>query len=127
VREARGSNEYFPLMKYLLILIICYACISQKKNRKGIQEPDLIGTWCLTTKQINYPSISFKKDSIAIFTSLGDTIYSFKYYMNNKNLYLVNDNRLTENKILKLTRDSLVFENLVEHNIRQIYYRCDGK
>src|SRR5262245_59219974 len=112
-------------MKYILILTFIYSCMSPRQNKQEIRPSELSGTYCLVSKQVNYPSISFKKDSIAIFTSLGDTIYYFKFYVNYDKLFLINKDKLIENRILKLSNDSLIFENLVDDNTKQIYYRCD--
>ncbi len=111
-------------MKYLLITIFFCSCVSPKKNQKDAGMIDLLGTWCLTERQINYPSLTFQKDSIAIFTSFGDTIYSFRYYQKNNTLNLTTTKGIIRNEIIKHTKDSLIFKNLIEHGFIQRYYRC---
>ncbi len=113
-------------MRYILILmfVLFFSCASQKKYPSSSTQFSIVGRWCLITNQVNYPTLIFKKDSLATFTSLGDTAYFFKYYVRDKNLHLINTIGQIENTILSLTSDSLVFEHLLEHNNKQTYYRC---
>lgn len=102
------------------------SCSSSKTVHKNAYAESIIGRWCLTVNQTNYPSITFREDSLSIFDSRGDTVYWFKYYVKEPYLYLVQPNHeVKKNKILKLSSDSLIFETLLEHRIRQSYYRCN--
>lgn len=112
-------------MKNIIIIFVftCSSYIAPEKTPD--KDYSIIGRWCLITNEINYPSLTFGNDSIAIFDSKMDTLYSFKYYVNGDNLNLFQPNGDTnEYRILKLTKDSLRFGTLLEHKVEQIYYRC---
>lgn len=104
------------------ILIILFLLISCDKTPK--QFSSILGEWILTTSQINYPIIQFNSDSTAIFSSRGDTIYRYKYYVQDDFLYLI-DNEKNKNqfKIEKLDSLNLVFSNLLDNNEKQIYVK----
>lgn len=113
-------------MKYLIIIVFLTSCYSSKNFYVNKAKDSIIGKWCLTNNQINYPSIIFNEDSTCILNSLSDTVYRFKYYLKNKDLYItMNKNNVVINRILKFTNDSLIFENLLEKSNSQTYYRCD--
>ncbi|ELM3645234.1 hypothetical protein LIS90_13535 [Flavobacterium psychrophilum] len=97
-----------------------FNCCGQTK----FKPKDIIGKWSLTIKQLNYPTLIFKSDSTAVFTSMGDTIYRFKYFVDRKQLFLKDINgRLTKNNILKLDKEYLVFKTLLDNSKIQIYKR----
>jgi len=106
---------------YVTVFIITQSCFVYKKPNN-----EIIGKWCLLNKyQLNYPKINFYKDSIAIFESKMDTVYSYKYYLKGKWLYLIQPNgRENKNKILFINKDSLVFTSLIENKNKQVYKRC---
>jgi hypothetical protein len=107
-----------------LSLILIYSCSASQ----SIQQKQIAGVWCLTTKAINYPTILFKIDSLSEFGSRMDTVYTFKYKFSKNNLSLVQrDETVKTFRIEKLTKDTLIFESLLEHKTRQVYYRCSGK
>ena len=55
---------------------------------------------------------------------MGDTIYRFKYYVDKTELVLKDINEKTiRDKILKMDRDSLIFETLADNKQVQKYYR----
>lgn len=84
----------------------------------------IIGKWLLTTTEFDYPVIEFEKGNIALFSSTGDTLYSYAYHLNKDTLILQNGNEsVIKNKILKLTPDSLLFSNLLVHKELQLYLR----
>ncbi len=63
-------------------------------------------------------------DSTAIFNSLGDTLYRYRFYTDRNMLVLMDINgKETRDKILKLDRDSLIFETLAGHKEIQRYKR----
>ena len=115
-------------MKQLVIMVsvilIIFSCVSTKETGK---ENMLLGNWCLeSVKQLNYPIITFKADSIAIFSSKMDTVYSFKYYQKDDFLNIVQSNNdIIKAKINFISKDSLVFETLLENNFKQIYHKCN--
>jgi len=108
----------------ILFLLSCsYLRISNPTK----SDKRIVGRWCLTTNQTNYPSITFRNDSLSIFDSRGDTIYWFKYYVSNSVLWLIQPNgELNGNRIMKLSKDSLIFETLLEHQVKQSYFKCDN-
>ncbi len=104
-----------------------FSCRSEKRlskyDSKKYKE-SIIGKWLLTTTEFDYPTIDFQKDNSVIFSSTGDTLYSYAYHLNNDTLILQNGNApIIKNKILKLTSDSLFFENLLIHHNPQLYLR----
>ena len=123
----KKPNKDFSLMKFLsfykyALIILCASCTSTKvvSNNELI-----IGTWNLTTTQINYPAIKFEKaDRIAWFHSKADTLYFFHYKLEKHNLILIdNNNKKTENEIILLNQDTLRFKALLENQTPQIYIR----
>lgn len=110
----------------ILYILLTLSCTPTKNIQKNILSKNIIGRWCLTVNQTNYPSITFREDSLAIFDSRGDTVYRFKYYLSESDLFLVQPtSEVRKNHILSLTKDSLIFETLLEHNTRQSYYKCN--
>lgn len=113
-------------MKNVFIIIaILLSCNTTKKIKGG--SDTIIGRWCLlNSNQLNYPTLTFGADSIAIFSSKMDTVYSFKYFVQGNYLNLVQPStRVNKDRILKLTSDSLILETLLEHKINQVYYKCN--
>lgn len=68
-----------------LLVLFTFSCNTAKNNFKkfGIEE-----TWYLNKKQVNFPTINFNSDNTCVFSSMGDTLYRFKYEI--KNEYNVN-------------------------------------
>lgn len=110
---------------YSSLILLC-SCMTSKTNQNDWDK--LIGKWRLTVKyQTNYPTIQFTKGG-AVFNSLADTIYGFSCTLKKKDLILFDGiNPETHNRIIKLTQDSLIFENLLEHKTPQAYVREDKK
>ena len=108
----------------IIVAILCYSCSTSSKINGGGSR--IIGTWCLlNTNEINYPTIIFRADSFAIFHSKMDTVYRFKYFVQENYLHLIQPNReIKKDMILKITQDSLIFSTLLEHKKKQVYYRC---
>lgn len=84
----------------------------------------IIGEWCLNVHQINYPSIQFTKDKTLLLKSLGDTIYRYQYYIKDHSLFIRKGNKTTKIRIMKLTKDSLILNCLLENKSIQKYSRC---
>jgi hypothetical protein len=118
--ERRHLNKHSMLLSIFWLLLACH-------HQKRINDlgNEIIGTWCLVSNQINYPRIKFNADKLATFDSRIDTVYFFAYSINKASLKLVErDSTISENRILLLTKDSLIFETLREHKSLQVYYRC---
>lgn len=111
-------------MKKIIIILITSVLVScNSTNKLHSKQSAIIGTWRLVGNQINYPTISFTADGHATFHSRIDTVYSFKYFVENKYLNIVlPDTSISKNRILALTRDSLIFETLLENKKKQTYY-----
>ena len=111
------KTAIFTLM---LFFSFAFTKIEQK------QSTSIVGTWCLTTNGINYPTITFGNDSLATLGSKMDTVYSYKYYMKNGKLCLILPNAMVNKiNIVKLTKDTLILGGLIENTTKQIYYRCN--
>jgi hypothetical protein len=114
-----------PIIVLSTILMLLACGSSQKINSVS---NEIIGTWCLVGNQINYPTITFKPDKLATFDSKMDTVYSFRYSISKPYLKIIQpDASIIENRILILTKDSLIFETLLENKTQQVYYRCNKK
>lgn len=106
----------------IIALVTLFSCVSMDK--KNYQYENLIGTWVLTKKQVNYPELTFNKDKTCFFTSMGDTIYRFKYELEKDKLILEDIlGTVKKNRILKLTKEELVFETLWENKSKQEYIK----
>lgn len=93
-------------------------------KRKYFSEKMLLGKWELNKDQVNYPTLFFNKDSTAVFSSKGDTIYEFRYSLQDDQLVLKDiSNKRTINSITFLDSSKLIFSNLIEYNTRQEYNR----
>lgn len=104
----------------VLIFFLC-SC-----STKQIAKDDILGEWRLQSKEspINYPSVSFDKDSSAVLTSRADTIYRYQYRVGDNSIIFKDlDGKESEFKILELNGSTLVFENLFEHKEKQVYKR----
>lgn len=110
------------ILQFIFILpVILLSCNGQKIESTS---NNIVGKWQLTVKQVNYPSLIFNTDSTAIFNSMGDTLYRYKYYINESELFLKDINgKITKDKILKLDKDSLIFETLADNKQVQRYKR----
>ena len=107
---------------YIFTCLICTACSISKNSHKGWNTL-IEGKWKLTIRmQVNYPTIKFIHGG-AIFNSLEDTIYGFRCWINKRDLILMVRGQETHTKIIKLTKDSLIFGNLLEHKTPQVYIR----
>lgn len=113
-------------MRIIILLAIIASLYSCKTTKIGYSQwnKSIQGKWELKVKsQVNYPEVEFTKGG-AVFNSLADTIYGFACKM--KNNYLILDDgekHVTRNKIIKLTTDTLIFANLLEHSTPQPYIK----
>ncbi len=82
------------------------------------------GDWCLNKKHINYPKLRFDHNGKLILSSTGDTIYRCNYAILGAFLSIQKDEKTVRNKILKLDKDSLVLDGLLENIAIQRYGRC---
>jgi len=113
------------MMKIIFYISLSFllSCASQKKSSK-VQASYIVGSWRLITPtDYNYPTIKFTRGG-AVFNSLADTIYGFSFTIRGNSLILNNGYKIYKNnKILKLTPDSLIFKSLLEKKTPQVYVR----
>jgi hypothetical protein len=118
------KNQIYFKVLLNLVIIVFFSCNYKNGLRNGNKL--IIGRWFLDSKQkqINYPEVVFYNDSTAVFTSRGDSIYYFNYFLDGSSLILKNINNIKEKyEINKLTKDSLIFNDLRENEFSQIYTR----
>jgi len=107
----------------LFAITLISSCISIKDSTNS--EKYIVGKWCLLDEKINYPTITFTEDSLAVLGSRMDTIYYYKYFVNGNYLHLMNfENKNAKIPILTFTRDSLILGSLLENKEIQTYYKC---
>src|SRR5688572_19009164 len=110
-------------MKQILILFALFfnSCITSSKSTVKL----LRGEWCTYTNKINYPKIQLGANYRATLMSRADTIYGYRYYVKDNRLAIVIRPDTVYQQILKLTRDSLVLDGLLENKELQRYFRCN--
>jgi hypothetical protein len=110
---------------YTAIFLLC-SCGLTKKSQE-ILNKNIQGFWNVQ-KHSNtfYYGLEFDSSGANFYTT-GDTILRFVYEFKRKNLLTLRDQDgiETSNKIIKLTQDSLIFENLLENKSPQIYIRAN--
>jgi hypothetical protein len=113
--------------KYTLLFLVLFS-FSCNTSKNNFRKFSIEGTWYLNKKQVDFPSISFKSDNTCIFSSMGDTLYRFKYKIKDEYLILTDiNNNISKDKIMKISKDSLVFEKLWTNSSIQIYTRKETK
>ncbi len=118
-------------MKYLIFVLLTVSC--QVTKHSLISQQTIEGDWCLIKKnninEINYGQIYFDSNGVITLFSRADTLYSYKYKIDQKNLLIIRyaNNDTIRSHILKLTTDSLILSSLIEKEGLQVYYRCDKK
>jgi hypothetical protein len=109
-----------------ILLYISLCCCKSTTTYKEVAFKSIKGSWILITESptLNYPGIAFRDNNSAVFSSFGDTIYYFKYALKMNDLILEDgEKKISHNIIAKLTYDTLVFKNLLEHRTAQVYIR----
>ncbi len=110
---------------FLIILLWTSFVLAYCSNlRQSFDLEAIKGNWCLNKKQLNYPKLRFDDKSTLTLSSIGDTIYRYNYLIQGAFLSIQKDGKTIKNKILKLNRDSLILEGLLEHTTIQKYSRC---
>src|ERR1700722_4554651 len=113
-------------MKSIVIILglLCGSCSTTKQMNNSSN--GIIGRWCAVSNTANYPHLTFRQDGYVIFDCKIDTVFGLKYSIHDNYLQLVPEMKpIARNKILKLSKDSLVLETLLEYKAQQVYYRCD--
>ena len=113
----------------ILLYIISVSCGVSSQVKYTNWNKLIEGEWKLVElDQVNYPTIEFNKKQGATFNSADDTIYYYSYKLKKDDLILNDGTNADEHaKILKLTRDSLIFETLLLKTYLQRYVRLNDK
>ena len=116
-------------IKIIYSLVICFflSCVPSKKGNQTSSKL-LEGKWKHTDPyEIIYPGIEFYNNGEARFSTSADTILYYWYQLKKSDLILRDGTVDTHNKILKLTKDSLIFETLWWHTGTQTYIRVTNR
>ena len=100
-----------------------FSCSTTKKNYQSF--PELInGSWKISNTSRSFiTGIEFSKTG-GIFYNTGDTLLGYRYKIDEDILTLTDGNNVTTtNKILKLTKDSLIFRSLLWDSTKQSFVR----
>ena len=119
VKQISGHLPIRYINSFAILIFFLCSC-----STKQIAKDDILGEWKLQSKdsQINYPSVSFDKDSLAVLTSRADTIYHYHYRMGDNSIIFKDlDGKESEFKIFELNDSTLIFENLFGHKEKQVY------
>lgn len=113
--------------KILILSLALSSCSSATERNLADQSLGSVrGEWTFVDPQaIFYRKLTFA-DSLAEFTSLGDTIYRFKYRIDNQASKLILTDMLGKkdsSRIVKLDDDSLVVDRLWEKRAVQRFYK----
>lgn len=106
------------MKKFIAIVLIFQlnSCLLLKNNENEIHTKTILGIWRSKEKQSKHPSLNFGPYSLVSVGSNIDTVYWFKYVLENRYLILRNGSKVMKNKILKLDGDSLVFESIFKNS-----------
>lgn len=113
------------------VLCICIGhqlsgCTHAEKTEE-IEADKIQGTWYPNQWDL-YNKLYFVNDSTAVFDNHIDTLYRFTYEVKSNALVLRDINGNTfHNTIMKLTRDTLIFKNLLSKKDIQRYSRIEHK
>ena len=113
---------------FYAIILFLYSCGISQKTQQQLKEK-IIGNWnTVQPSQTFYYNLEFNKNG-AVFYTTGDTIMYYAYEFKRKNFLLLRDrnSQKAHNKIIKLTQDSLIFENFLEYKTPQVYVRKVSK
>ena len=116
-------------MKFRVLIfgILLFSCISPKKGLKeyNLTGNKILGKWCALKRTADFRHLIFRQDGYVTFDCKIDTVFGLKYSIKGNYLSTSQTNKtIIKNKILKLTNDSLVFETLLDHKTKQVFYRC---
>jgi hypothetical protein len=123
---AKHNLGHFQILSIKTICMLLFLSATNCIATEQTISNRLLGKWVLqeTAFQINYPILYFNTDSSAIFTSQGDTIYRFKFYLQGTQLLLKDVyGKETKWEIKKIDENRLIFVSLFENEKQQIYKR----
>ena len=114
------------MQKNILILFITICVIDSCKESKNIHSDSnalIKGSWTLTSQ--NIPRVFYFKENELVVETPFDTTFIYGYKVTNTNLSILDSKGvLTKNKILKLTKDTLIFRSL-EKNLKPQQYEYE--
>jgi len=111
------------LSMVVLAILSIASCGQHQQHIAAYNVRDILGLWMLNNKtQVNYPTLEFKTDSTAVFTSRGDTVYRLKYLMQGDSLVLFDVYNVKKvARIIHLDSAKLSFNGLLEEEGEQLY------
>lgn len=115
---------------YLSWVLLIASCSPNGTEYVPVKNAFIKGQWeNVDETVVFYRTLTFT-DSSAVFTSLGDTIYRFKYYLDpaSRTLWLTDAfNKKLSASVVKLDKDSLVLDRLWELNTKQRFFKTKAK
>lgn len=123
-----GLFEIKNLFKLLIFIFVISSCQAPSSEEEETQDPkdfaELTGTWSQNTQGL-YHTIYVQDSMHIVLDTHIDTMISYTYRLQTDTLFLYNEygNQVNYNLILKLTDDSLIFENLLDRVGIQKYAR----
>jgi hypothetical protein len=108
----------------VVCLSLFLSCYSATSSNRYTDLQLLQGTWYGEEKDL-YHTIYFQDSTHIVLDSHIDTLFNYEYKLVGSSLYLykAHGELLNSNRILKLTSDSLIFENLIDKEGIQRYAR----
>lgn len=110
----------------VIIAFLAAACSGWPGDNVRHDFKEIVGCWQLVdpANEVNYPKICFERDSSAIFSSRGDTLYAFKLKAVDTHLHLADVfGEVFSFPIHYLGKDSLVFKDIMTGGGVLIYKR----
>jgi hypothetical protein len=105
------------LLMCLVGLLSLYACLpADSQQQKDFKPAQLEGTWYLNRADL-YHTLHFQDSANVALDSHIDTMFFYQYRLHKDTMFLYEKDGkpINYNIILKLTTDSLVFENLLDN------------
>lgn len=112
--------KYFCLFILSTVMVICCKSTIPFNDLEPDSYPEsILGTWSLENDKDFYPSLNFRKDSLAILGSHSDTIYIFRYVLNKDSILL---DHYTGKKltflVTQLNPERLIFFPIIDKEVK---------
>jgi hypothetical protein len=117
-------------IKFLFLVAIgaatCALGSCEPKGQKIFVKENILGTWYLNEWTL-YHTLTFIDSTVYIDNHV-DTLYTMKYAVEKDTLRTapLDDHRHFANRIIKLTKDTLVLDGLIDVKERRMYIRTKG-
>jgi hypothetical protein len=99
-------------------------CKSTRAQTNQITKAKLNGSWVLNGIDSYWTGLTFDStETYVIISSYADTVSVFPYKIQSDLLIIDDGHKTTKNKIISLTKDSLIFSNFQEYTKRQVYFK----